>query len=330
MKTIFAIFFCVLILNSCEYQLNSENYRRLQSLDSTYKISVDILPTEFPENLEEPVMVKYNFHQTDLILYVVRVYIDTYLTFESTELQDSFLIHPYSYSEGDHIVVMQFITNSKSESLADITGYEAVLFQAQWSFYNRDWLYPGIGISSLVNDNGIMKITWDTTTLEGFKKYKLYRKWEYCEPKMIGEFDDFYKTEYYDWEYYGGNVNYWVEVETDTLSTASREVFAFYLYPRFDVLWVRDGDVMIYWNKSPFHKVVKGYELSVAIDDTTNAVLFTTDNPSDTTYLLDGIPANKVVKYTLRIKIEGPDPGQTLWSDLISYGQLTYKPRVIP
>jgi hypothetical protein len=125
-------------------------------------------------------------------------------------------------------------------------------------------------------------------------------------------------------------VNYWVEVETDTLSTASREVFAFYLYPRFDVLWVRDGDVMIYWNKSPFHKVVKGYELSVAIDDTTNAVLFTTDNPSDTTYLLDGIPANKVVKYTLRIKIEGPDPGQTLWSDLISYGQLTYKPRVIP
>jgi hypothetical protein len=50
-----------IVLISCEYQLDSNNFRNLQKPDSTYTINVEITPEEFPEVLDEPVILKYKF-----------------------------------------------------------------------------------------------------------------------------------------------------------------------------------------------------------------------------------------------------------------------------
>jgi hypothetical protein len=85
----------------------------------------------------------------------------------------------------------------------------------------------------------------------------------------------------------------------------------------------------MYWNKSPFDKVVLNYELYFN-SDTTSSILFTTDNPIDTTYLLNGIATYELIKYTLRIKIQGPEPGQSMWSENTSSTKLTYRPKYYP
>ena len=317
------------IFSSCEYHLESQNYRNLQKPDSTYAIQVEITPEEFPEVLEEPVLIKYRFYPTDLSLLGVRILLDdNYTLFESTKLQDSLLVSPYDFDPGNRKLSIEFITDSKSESLADLTGYEVSIFRLDWEFYNPDVCHSGICISRVFNDNGMLKLEWDTTSLPGFRKYKIHKMCEFFDSfQVIAEFTDFYRTEYYDWEYFGGWADYWVEVETENGTFGSLAASAYYLFPRLEVLWVRDNNILMYWNKSAFNKVVLGYELSYADSDTTSSVLFTTDNPMDTTYLLGGTPTYNLIKYTLRIHIQGTEPGQSMWSDFSTSVQLTYKPR---
>jgi len=320
-----------LVLISCEYQLDSNNFRNLQKPDSTYTINVEITPEEFPEVLDEPVILKYKFYPADLSLLGVRILVDDITRFESTHLQDSFKVSPYDFDAGNRKLSIEFITDSKSESLADITGYEAVIFRRDWEFYNPDVCYSGICMNRVFNDNGILKLEWDTTSLPGFRKYKIYKMCEFFNsPQVIAEFTDLYHTEYYDWEYFGGWVDYWVEVETENSTVSSLTASAYYLYPRLEVQWIRGTDIMMYWNKSPFDKVVLGYELSFANSDTTSSILFTTDNPIDTTYLLNGIATYELIKYTLRIKIQSPEPGQSMWSEYTSSTKLTYRPKYYP
>jgi hypothetical protein len=320
-----------LVLISCEYQLDSNNFRNLQNPDSTYKISVEITPEEFPEVLEEPIMLKYKVYSGDLSLLGVRILTDNYTLFESTQPQDSFLVSPYDFEPGNRILSIEFITDSKSGSLADLTGYEAVVFRRDWEFYKPDVCYSGICMNRVFNDNGILKLEWDTTSLPGFRKYRVYKMCEFFNsPQAIAEFTDLHHTEYYDWEYFGGSVNYWIEAETDYGTGSSPATYAYYRFPSLEVLWVRGSDIMMYWNKSAFDQVVRGYELSVATSDTTSSILFTSSNPTDTTYLLNGVASYSQIKYTLRYKIQGPEPGQSMWSDISSSTKLTYKPKYLP
>jgi hypothetical protein len=318
------------ILTSCEYSLDSQNFRNLQKPDSTYAIEVEITPEEFPEVLEEPVLIKYRFYPTDLSLFGVRILLDdNYTMFESTKTQDSLLVTQYDFNPGNRKLTIEFITDSKSESLADLTGYEAVVFRRDWKFYKPDICYSGICIDSVFNDHGILKLEWDTTSLPGFRKYKINKMCEFFDsPRVIAEVTDRNQTEYYDREYFGGWVDYYVEAEMEDRTYCSPAASAYYLFPRLEVLWVRDNNIQMYWNKSDFNKVVLGYELSYADSDTTSSVLFTTNSPMDTTYLLNGIPAYNLVKYTLRVKIQGPEPGQSIWSDFSTSAQLTYKPKI--
>ena len=318
------------IFTSCEYRLDSQNYRNLQKPDSTYAIQVDITPEEFPEVLEEPVLIKYRFYPTDLSLLGVRILLDdSYTLFESTKAQDSLLVSPYDFDPGNRKLSIEFITDSKSESLADLIGYEALIFRRDWEFYKPYICYSGICINRVFNDNGLLKLEWDTTSLPGFRKYKINKMCEFFDsPRVIAEITDRNQTEYYDREYFGGVVDYSVEAETENRTFYSPSVSAYYLFPRLEVLWVRDNNIQMYWNKSGFNKVVLGYELSCADSDTTSSVLFTTNNPMDTTYLLNGIPTYNLVKYTLRVKIQGPEPGQSIWSDFSSFARLTYKPKI--
>lgn len=318
------------IFTSCEYRLDSQNFRNLQKPDSTYAIEVEITPEEFPEVLEEPILIKYRFYPTDLSLLGVRILLDdNYTMFESTKLQDSLMVSPYDFNPGNRKLSIEFITDSKSESLADLTGYEAVSFRRDWEFYKPYICYSGICISRVFNDNGILKLEWDTTSFPGFRYYKINKMCEFFDsPQVIAEITDRNQTEYYDREYFGGWVDYWVEAETETRTFSSLASSAYYLFPRLEVLWIRDNNIQMYWNKSAFTKVVLGYELSCADSDTTTSVLFSTNNPMDTTYLLHGNPTYDLVKYTLRVKIQGPEPGQSIWSDFSTSTGLTYKPKI--
>ncbi|MBN1187264.1 MAG: hypothetical protein JXB49_33605 [Bacteroidales bacterium] len=327
---ILLVIFSFLVI-SCEYQPDGNNYRNLQKPDSNLTINVELTPEEFPEILDEPFLLKYQYYPTDLSLLGVRILIDDITWFESTHLQDSFQVSPYDLEAGYRKLSIEFITISKSESLAGLTGHEVLIFRREWEFYKPDVCYSGICINRVFNDNGILKLEWNTTSLPGFRKYKIYKMCEiFDSPRVIAEFNDLYQAEYYDGEYFGGWADYWVEVETETRTVSSRTIYAYYLYPRLEVQWIRGTDIMMYWNKSPFDKVVMGYELSFATSDTTSSILFATDNPMDTTYLLNGTATYELNRYTLRIKIQGPDPGQSMWSDFSSSVKLNYKPKYYP
>jgi hypothetical protein len=321
--------FVSLIFTSCEYRLDSQNFRNLQKPDSTYAIQVDITPEEFPEVLNEPVLIKYKFYPAELSLLGVRIVANDYTLFESTQPQDSFQVSPYDFDPGTVKLSIEFITDSKSESLADLTGNEGAVFHRDWEFYKPDICYSGICISKVFNDNGMLKVIWDTTSLPGFKKYNINKMCEFFDsPRIIAEITDRNQTEYYDWEYFGGWVEYSLEAVTENRTFYSHGSLAHFLFPRLEVLWIRDNNIQMYWNKSAFNKVVLGYELSCADSDTTSSVLFTTDNPMDTTYLLNGTPTYNLIKYKLRVKIQGPEPGQSMWSDFSTFTRLTYKPKI--
>lgn len=320
------------IITSCEYRLDSQNFRNLQKPDSTYAIQVEITPDEFPKVLEEPVLIKYRFFPTDLSLLGVRILLDdNYTLFESTKTQDSLLVSPYDFDPGNRKLSIEFITDSKSESLADLVGYETIVFRRDWEFYKPDICYSGICIKKVFNDNGILKLKWDTTSLPGFRKYKIKKMCEFFDStRIIAEITNRNQTEYYDREYFGGWVDYSVGAEMENGTFYSLAASAYYLFPRLEVLWVRDNYIQMYWNKSAFNKVVLGYELSCTNSDTTSSVLYTTDNPMDTTYLLNGIPTYNLVKYTLRVKIQSTEPGQSIWSDFSTFTRLSYKPKIYP
>ncbi len=326
-----ALLITSLVYSSCEYRLDSQYFRNLEQPDSNYTVDIEITPQEFPEELNEPVWLTYHYYPSDLHLYGVRVKANDFTLYESTLLQDSFLISPSDFDPGDIKLTIEFITDSKSGSLADLTGYEAVLFGKSWEFYKPDVCYSGMCHTRIHNDNGILKISWDTTTLAGFKRYRLFKTFAFAPvPELIAEFTDIHQTEYHDRSYFGGTVSYWVEAETDSGTGYSPPASVYFRDPSLQVLWVKDNNVMMYWNTSLFSQVMRGYELSVATSDTTQAVLFASDNPVDTTYLLYGLPSTKQIQYTLRYHLQGTEPETLVWSNLTSSTKLTYKPKALP
>jgi len=316
------------LMPSCEYNPDGNNYRDLQLSDSNLSIHIDISPDTFPAVLEEPVLITYRYHQANLSLLGVRIYAGDYTLFESMQLQDSFLVSPTDFNPGNIKLTFEIVTESKSRSLADLTGHEALVFRRDWEFYKPYVCYSGLCISQVFNDGGMLKIEWDTTALPGFSRYIVYKMCGYFDsPQAIAEITDRNQTWYYDWEYFGNWADYRVEAELENQTLGSPTVPVHYLYPGLEVLWVMNSDILMYWNKSDFDKVVLGYELSYANSDTTSKVLYATDNPADTTFLLNGIAAAKPIPYTLRVKIRGPEPGQSMWSDFVTSTRLTYLPR---
>ncbi len=317
-----------LISISCEYQLDSNNYRNLLKPDSTFSIQVEITPDTFPDVLDKSFWVKYKYYPQHLSLLDVRVLVDdNYTLFESTEVEDSFLVSPYDFEIGNRKLTIEFITDTKSKSLADLTGYEALVFHRDWKFYKPYICYSGLCINKIFNDDGMLKITWDTTSLMGFRKYKIYKMCEFFDsPQVVAEIMNRNQTEFYDWKYFGGWADYFMDAEMENDTLYSLSALVSYQFPRLEIMWIRDNDIQMYWRRSAFNKVVLGYELSYSNSDTTRSVLFTTDNPMDTTYLLEGLHTNDFIKYTLRIKIRGPEPDQSMWSDFTTSGLLNYMP----
>jgi hypothetical protein len=318
------------VIMSCEYQLDSNNYRNLLKPDSTFSIQVEITPEEFPKVLDTSFWMHYKFYPQRLSLLDMRVLVDgNYLLFESTEVEDSFQVTPFDFEIGNRKLTIEFITDTKSKSLADLTGYEALVFQRDWEFYKPYICYSGLCINKIINDDGMLKITWDTISLPGFKKYKIYKMFQFFDsPQFIGEIVNRNQTEFYDTEYFGGTATYFMEAELENRTLYSTSISVPYRFPSLNLMWIKDNVIKMYWWKSVFNKVALGYELSYSLNDsdTARTVIFTTDNLMDTTFQFEGKHTNDIIKYTLRIKVRGPEPGQYMWSEFKTSGPLNYLP----
>ena len=284
---------------SCEYQLDSENFRNIPKPDPSTAIHIELLPTDTSFTLSYPVWAHYNVNTLGLEIYHVQVFVDDYSIFESDQAADSFYLDPYSYEKGNRILTLAVTTESNSQSLADLVGYEGLVFMKQWEIYNIGCCPKSARITRIFNDDGVLRLEWDTITVPGFQKYRVYVFYPgadpYFYPQIIAEFSDPGQNFCYDRAYLGGYAEYWVETVTQNQTIGGIQFEIEYPFPTLDTLWLRSDSALLCWNKSSFYKGVSMYMITSSASEEYDII----NNISDTTFVVHGLRLGKPVDYRL-------------------------------
>jgi len=185
MKMIEYLATLIIMLVSCEYQLEETNFREIEppseyaymeiNLNDTHPLDTIYIwaPTKFTVNLNAG---QLKIYQTDIKIDDLSI-----PTSDFSQSSVSFWVYPNQISFGNqigfgkHQLMMNCITSSGTKSLADLIGYEGYQFEAYWNI-------NVINLSEVINDyrelmkdnftggyhileDGLLELYWDNPLL---------------------------------------------------------------------------------------------------------------------------------------------------------------------
>jgi len=158
----------VILLVSCEYQLEETNFREIEPPSDYAYIEINLndihpldtiyicVPTKFTLKLDAG---QLKIHDTDIRINGSSVEKDV-----QSPSNVSFLFFPEYYANGMHTLKVNCITNSGTRSLADILGYEGYQFEVFWNIKVVN-LYDGFKGGYRILEDGQVELYWDNPFL---------------------------------------------------------------------------------------------------------------------------------------------------------------------
>ena len=306
-KSILLLFIAgIFILQSCEFQPNSENFIEITPPDTTRTIQINLSPLETQYIFTVPTLVNYDLNTFDLSVYNVEFFIGDQSIHSGTEAVGYFTFDPEPWGIGTQTLTMVVTTNTNTGSLADLMGAEGLLFQNSWSVLLDGGSPAPVEITDIFNDDGMLKIEWEEYERINFQKYIVYKnfsnkEWE-GEKHILAEITDPETTEFYDASYIGDTATYWVEIYASNKKATSQQKQFMYATTPMDTVWVNNSSAKFIWRKNPFYRAIKKVALTTPdYYPQPDIELFSTENTSDTICIAEGLKFGSEKNYTLTV-----------------------------
>lgn len=256
--------------------------------------------------ITSPVSFYFNLNTHKLKINNVNVFLDDLTIYQGTSSTGNFTIDPFIHGSGERILTLAVTTNTNSNSLADIIGWEGLIFIKQWKV-NIDGSPPGpVKITQITNDNGLLKLEWEPYERINFQKYRIYVNYPEHEGPyyyhLLAEISDQKKTWWHDSTYIGGSASYWVEVMASGNNVSGERTHISFPHPVLDTLWTKGDDVCFGWNRCRFHRAFDKYELETIkiLEPDLGEIILTSENVNDTIYLVSNFRFGSTITYTLK------------------------------
>lgn len=290
-------------LTACEFEPSGENFREIAGPDTTKLIQVDLSPFETQYIFTKYTNVNYNLNTFGLKIYNVEFFVDQQSIHQGSEAEGFFVFNPGLYGRGSKILTMVITTNSNTGSLADLIGAEALVYSQSWNLVLDGDAPDPVEITSIINDDGVLRLNWSEYKRINFQKYIVYRKFSRnSEPAEIHEIAEYANPKLRscnDLSYIGGEATYWVVVQASDQSVESTRKEVSYDYPKLDTAWVAGDSARFVWRKNIFPKAFQKVTIStMGYSHADQRELFSTEVVNDTSVVLKGLQLGLPATYT--------------------------------
>jgi hypothetical protein len=297
--------FIVLILQvGCEYNIEGDYFRDITKPDTNRFISMELDPADSAYLLTAPAVFHYDLNTFGLKIYNVKVFVEKILVFEGSTAENTFSINTDSYYPGDYTLSLVVTTNTNSLSLADLVGYEGLVFMRTWRVHIDSRAPNSVNLTTIFNDKGMLRVEWQPYQRLNFQQYRIWARYTGSDlttyQSLVGEVDDQMQTWYYDTTYIGGKVSYWIEVMAhnefaagDTMEFESKGT-------QLQLAWQKGDSALFYWHPE-FPGSTYSYRISVYTEAYNNPwenIYYTTD-PNDTFFVAKKLRFGQVMNYKL-------------------------------
>lgn len=289
---------------SCEYQLNSENFRDIAPPDTTQTIRINLSPFDRQYMFTVPTYVTYDLNTFGLNVYNVEFFVGEQSIFKGNTQTGNFIFEPSPWGIGVETMTMVVTTNSNTGSLADLLGAEGLVFQHSWEVLLDGGNPIPVEITNIENKNGVLEIEWEKYERFNFQKYILYKnfgdvEWE-GEKHKIAEINNQEIHRFADSSFVGGTGIYWVEIYASNQKAVSQRQRFDHPFPQLDTTWVSGGTARFNWNKNDFYNAVEKVTLTMPdYHPNPDIVLFSSENINDTAVVVDNLRFGSETEYTL-------------------------------
>lgn len=202
-----------------------------------------------------------------------------------------FELSPDYYSSGVHKIKVAVKTNTGSNSLDEIYGDEAFLFEKEWFFVVDKNQPAAVKITDFKVVNGSLRICWEKCAGYNFSRYILLKR-IYSENQLGYIECTGYSTTnqnkiwFNDSTYVGDKVTYQIGVRGLYKDDVTWGSVITYQHEKAKVSnpYICLDSVSFIWNKSPFTANFSSYRLSYFVGGFTWQTVFESTNLNDTSY----------------------------------------------
>lgn len=167
-KLLFLILNFQLFVN-CNYEFSEDYFLQIDEIEPNAVIRLQ----EFNNNLvlQQPVTVSYEYDGNNKgRLFEVRVYIDDVQILSSSNDSGDFYIDTDSLNEGSHILKIEYMFSSGTNSLADLNNLEVYVKTEEYNFYIDKSPPPPVVLKTVQIIDGTIYISWDPILETNFEE----------------------------------------------------------------------------------------------------------------------------------------------------------------
>jgi hypothetical protein len=275
-QVLFSLFFY-----SCEFETDKVYERKVDKDADPPEITVVDL------DLESDTIFLFNgrniaflFTSSNQKINIVRFNVDGNEAAIYSSGEGIFLLDYGNINEGEHTLVLEVITGSGTNSIADILGAEGYVFSKTWVLnVYKDY---NTKLDTRVK-NGCLNFSWEKYPVPDFKEYIIYREKSYYEKIEVGRTTS---VEFTDCSYVGEGGRYFVEVlKKDGQLFSWGYVELYQELPVLSFIGTFDNEYTIKWSKSKYYNAVDIFQLSANTGYGWNFInVKETRNPQDTSW----------------------------------------------
>ncbi len=291
------MFLCVsMLLSSCEYSLDSENFVDLQPPSPSHTFILNFEPAEDTINVFNTTRFEFDINTFGLDIHFVDIELAG-RSFGSHKAADYFEVIPAEFTPGYHTLTMTCYTNSGTGSVADIAGYEGYAAQRQVTLLIDGRKAPELLIETSITDDGYMKLSWNKCENFNFKSYEITLN-SLCTGEYIKYISDADSTFFIDSCNYGNDITYSVQTQiyTENNYTWNYPISIDAFVPELTVEEIGLEQIKVSWTKSPYNVTYKLYADNSSILD---GLLFETT--TETSFIIPQLGLGQSVQFSLRI-----------------------------
>ncbi|MCP2045136.1 hypothetical protein [Pontibacter sp. HSC-36F09] len=275
---------------ACDYSPSGSHFEEVSpQVEVIGDIELDNYPSQDTLMLRGSVNLKFSVSLPRRTIYTVELLLGKNSLGATSSATGGRQLQTTEYADGYYTLQLNVLGNSGTGSLADKSGVEGVQVYRTWVVYIDNTMPKPVTLTSVIAEDGSLKLEWKKYRGTGFQKYEILRHYpgQYNHGMVAATITDPNQTTWFDYEYLGEQVSYRVVTRVngyyyDLLSNSIP-----FFYPKPQVLSSTISpakELKITFSSTPFYRNFGNYELTL----NSSKVIRLTD-PKDTVVT---IPAN--------------------------------------
>ncbi len=272
LKTIKLLF---LILNlqlftNCNYEFSEDYFLQIDQTEPNPVLRLEEFNSDII--LLQPATVSYEYDGNNKNrLFEIRVYIDDTQILSSSNDLGTFYIDADSLNEGSHILKIEYLFSSGTNSLADINNLEVYIKTEEYNFYIDKSAPSPVVLKNVEIVDGTIYITWDPILETNFEEAFLIVK---SNGTIINEIklpqEVLLAREYNDKNSLCDNLNYSIKLINRYNQSISNNLTLDIDPISIDKQIVSENQLKLIWSKHPLYNNFDSYECNIVYPFITN------------------------------------------------------------